>query len=485
MTRKVQVAHLEIAERSRQICKQKSLQPARTVEKCRQSTEMRHGSDIVTRHFTPPVISEQTLGVYMARLTLTSVFLAVCILALAIDSVVAPIAAAGANPHGYFDALVARPDRFVSYSLRDSAQLLQPKYGGYAACNSCPLSVNYSPTTDTNPHRQDAAKLVIEAWRNVNDATVALPIGPSDTTITLSAITSTYQKPRHIKIDKEEMRVEAYFLATNTLNVTRGVGGTVATAHKPGSLVTVSANSVENPLTLPIGTTDNHVYFLTWDAYWTDSWVNTGLTNLKTFQIYGSTSGDQRWWEIQTRFAPSASVAPGFNRNTDVGAATVRGYNSLPAGNANWLFSSGTVYGPGVTDNDPDILPRIGSFIIRPNRWTRYFVRVDQRYNDYDYVDYWVADEATDPVQIYSHIPASLKPPTNSIPALRFEFNTSTIEPRDRGDRDLVTYLRNVVVLRDAANVESLLIRPSATAPLPPPATASAPMIPKNVRVIK
>ena len=121
--------------------------------------------------------------------------------------------------------------------------------------------------------------------------------------------------------------------------------------------------------------------------------------------------------------------------------------------------------GPEVTNKDP-VQPLLGEFAINPNTWTRFWIRIEQRANDYDYVDMWVADENTEPVQIYSHIPVSMHssdtPATNnSIFKSWLEFNTSH-DIFVRGDlRDLVTYVRNFVALiNPPADIAGLLKKP-------------------------
>src|SRR5688572_24362708 len=89
-----------------------------------------------------------------------------------------PITSATAleSPHGYFDALVNRPEHWKSYSLRDQRQLQTRENGGYAHCNACPLAVTYDPTNDPDPRRQDAAKVVIPANRNSLPNQVRVPM---------------------------------------------------------------------------------------------------------------------------------------------------------------------------------------------------------------------------------------------------------------------------------------------------------------------
>jgi hypothetical protein len=71
----------------------------------------------------------------------------------------ASLEAAGEDPHAYFNALVARPDHWKSFSLRSQEQLMK-----YRAADSKPPSVTYDLANDSYPYRQDAAKVLIPAY---------------------------------------------------------------------------------------------------------------------------------------------------------------------------------------------------------------------------------------------------------------------------------------------------------------------------------
>jgi hypothetical protein len=405
--------------------------------------------------------------------------------------------AATTDPHAYFNALVARPDVFKAYSLRPVAgapktspdyanQLLQPKLGGYAACNSCDLWITYGPDTDTDPNKQDAAKVVIPAFIDLGQ-TLGAAISSSDnfaggvTMLSVPGVSSTYQAPRTIRVDNELMTVvdpdgagalKSYDSALGTLYVKRAQFGTVRAAHAAGARLGASSNTIPNAVRLPLGTSDGHTYLFTWDAFWTDSYLSSGLTNHKAFNFI---SGGI-WLEPGAFYASPAS---GFKAGSDVAELNVRSYQN-PNGPASWLASNGDVLGPGTNDNQP-LGPRLTTFIIRPNTWTRYWVQIRQRANDYDYMDFWVADESTDPVQIYRNIPLSVRTtstPANSIQEFLLEFNTST-SSFVRGDtRDFITYVRNFVSLADAGDPTNLLVRPSQV-----PKTG-LPGAPRNVRIL-
>src|SRR5678815_3990762 len=169
----------------------------------------------------------------LAQLTLLGALVA----ALAISSSLENTAsAAAANPNAYFDALAKRSDVFRAYSLRPQAgqprpspyyenQLLRPRDGGYAACNSCDLWITYQPGSDADPHKQDAAKIVVPAFYGTGTTVLATPAGSSDTTLVVSS-TNLNWRGRSILVDREIMLVNSVEMSTNTVGVTRATGDT-------------------------------------------------------------------------------------------------------------------------------------------------------------------------------------------------------------------------------------------------------------------
>lgn len=84
-----------------------------------------------------------------------------------------------------------------------------------------------------------------------------------------------------------------------------------------------------------------------------------------------------------------------------------------------------------------------------------------------DYVSMWMADEQTDAVQLYDRVPMHL-PVNHATPARRgemgrfwLEYNTSTSSLTRPDERDLVSYVRNFVVLR-TGSVDGMLQRPAS-----------------------
>lgn len=394
--------------------------------------------------------------------------------------------AAAADPHAYFDSLTRRNDVFRAYSLRPRTgqprqhpyyenQLLRPRDGGYAACNSCDLWITYNANGDVDPHRQDAAKVVIPAFYGTGTTLLAAGPTASDATLIVTASNNNW-RGRSILVDREIMLVNSVETSTNTVGVTRGTAGTAAVAHKAGSVITINTNTVPNAVRLPLGTSDGHSYLFTWDAYWTDSYLRSGLTNHKAFNFIS----DGIWLEPDAAYNGGSGPAKvaGFNRSTDVAAFQIRSYNSL-GGKANYrdnqTLSRGYL-GPAASDNEP-LSPQLASFTIKPNRWVRFWVLINQRANDYDKVSVWVADENTEPVQTHDQVPVSVR--NGTIEEFVIEFNTSTDE-FVRGDtRDLVSYVRNFVALQDVSSPVTLLQRPIAGE------IAGAPSPPRNLRIVQ
>jgi hypothetical protein len=382
---------------------------------------------------------------------------------------------AAVDPNAYFTSLTSRSDLFKAYSLRPVAgrpksspdyanQLLRPSDGGYAACNSCDLWITY----DANVI--DAAMVRIPAFVQTRE-TLGLSIGATETSVSIPGITPGYQAPHALMIDDEIMQVadpdgSGPLLSIDRTNgiayVKRGQFGTRATSHSAGAALKLSTNTVPNTVRLPLGTTDGHTYLFTWDAMWTDSYLNSGLTNHKAFNLVS----DGIWLEPGARYSAA--------RSGELAELNVRSYNR-PGGATNWASTGGDHTGPGVTATEP-LSPSVSRFYIKPNSWTRYWVQVEQRAGDYDYVDMWMADETTEPVQVYRRLPISVRP--GGIEEFLVEFNTS-LDSFVRGHmRDLVSYVRNVVTLQDAGDPTDLLLRPNAT-------TLRGPSAPRNVRIVR
>jgi hypothetical protein len=391
-------------------------------------------------------------------------------------------------PHAYFEALVARADHWKSYSLREAAHLKIQREGGYVE-GSTNVSVSYAPNTDPDPRAQDAAKVVVPAFTPGTGDPLVQAITPSSLELNLSdkagdvtRVSTSYNvRGRQLKINNEIVITATATApldrATGTLRLSaRGAYGTQAMPHPAGSQVIVGGNSLDNQVRVPAGTFDGATWLFTWDAYFTDSFLTTGIKNYKAFQLE---SGNAIWLEPQVTFTGQPVGPPRFNPAIHIGVTgRMRSYNAV-GGPALWSLSNGNQLGPGVTDNEL-LMPNASDFfLLHPNRWTRWWVRIEQRANDYDLMDAWMADEVEAPVQIYRKLPVSVR--NGRIDRLWVEFNTSTaIIPPERATdfRDLVAYVRNIVILKDPPeDLGSVLLRPGSAQQLP------RPFPPRNLRL--
>ncbi len=418
------------------------------------------------------------------------------------------------GPNDYFTSLVSRSDCYKAYSFRPDAsqptqagncstpnyskQLLSSSSGGYASCASCvPDHLTYNFAGDTDPNKQDAAKIRIEPVGPVVSTLVA-SIGASDTQITVAAADNNWQAcsspcsgGRLIRIDSEYMKVQSRISPTTQSTnvifaVARAQRSSSATSHNAGVGIRLSSNSLEagSVIKPPINTEDGHSYLITWDTYFTSSFLPsiTKITNHKWIQISSWHPGDQRWWEHQMRYDGGTGGTPGFDPTRHIAALGGRSYNAA-GGPADWLLSDGNQTGPNVT-TATNITPRANNFLVYPNRWLRVWMLVDQKYNDYDLVTVWASDEVQEPVLLYNGLQMSVRTtaggigntPPRTIQQFWIEYNTSTDGvPDTRGD--MVSYIKNFAILKDPpSDWSGLRIRPleSVTvSPTPPPPTAT------------
>lgn len=338
--------------------------------------------------------------------------------------------------HAYFDALAARPECIASYSLRDQAQLSQ-----YAQTHSKPFDVNYLYPNDPDPRKQDAAKVIIPTFVDVSD--VHLSADVDAVTITIPTIGGSPSSPRTaLKIDDEVMVIVSG--SAGVLTVTRGQMGTTAASHTAGALILYGTNSVQNQVWLPFpgSSQDGHTYLTTWDAWFGSETkrASSGLINWKTFQFRRMGNSPAIWFEVRTRFdqAPTAN---------DVAQIDGRMYGAM---------------GPNIIRAEP-LWPITGTIPVPAETWVRYWVLIDQRANDWELVTMWAASPVSAPTLIYDRIQmqlATLDGLWNGLHSFQLEFNTST-DALQPGRPPLVCYVRNVVMLRDVANVSAVLVKPS------------------------
>lgn len=214
-------------------------------------------------------------------------------------------------------------------------------------------------------------------------------------------------------------------------------------------VIPADGNNLRNQIRLPL----NHgtqAFVVTWDAWWGEEfgYRTAGIEDYKAFQLE---SGERIWTEIRARFR-RAMRFPGALALTDVrpykGSAEHRG-----------SVVNGTKYGSGSLGG------LLTNFPIAPNTWTRYWVQlVPTGDNGWWEFSLWLADERRKPVALYEK--ARIKPNGSGWDRLWLEYNTSTSQLKP-GRGELVSYVRNVVVLRLAGDV-----RPILQSPVPQPASS-------------
>lgn len=329
----------------------------------------------------------------MHRFALAVVIVAVCLVAKGS----APQAAD--DPHAYFQALTPRADCYRAYSLRPLATETTPikTTHGVADCthsryvNQIPSGamaaggmsfVTYNVAGDTDPQRQDGVKVRIPVfdpiglWEADTDsgtaqATIAENITSSQTTFLINRGGQNFENGKSWlvggpwpsgEIMTQTGRVD------NTVTVLRGQFGTTAKSHSTGTTVQRNNNTLMDARrALPIHT-DGRVsarYLLTWDTYWTDSYVNQGLVAHKLNQITSHAEGQQL---MEYKPLYGGQTNPNFNETTDVGALTMRWYSQS--------LTPGFFQEPGAPIRDQSNNPTHG-FLIKPNRWTRAWLLVE------------------------------------------------------------------------------------------------------------
>jgi hypothetical protein len=364
--------------------------------------------------------------------------------------------------------------------------------GGGVLSKGCPgLSVFYDFDGDTHPQKQDAAKLLIETY---TDPSMCDPgylltntIDADDITLFTSPVNSgTFGPPgqRSIRIDNEAMMIRSctaaeggtaqghgFIAATGMVCVTRGAYGTTPAAHTAGAQIKKSNNAMNPYLHISLGKvvgascvtcpTDGHTYLISWDEFYTDSYliVKTYNAASKTYQLQnGGGTSNGKLWETRLRFDGAQSNASlpavGWNPATDVAAIDVRPYNSTYGGIDTWSLTNGNTMGNnGIIGCGGSCLNnQVGQFIVKPNTWVRFWIKIVQQANDFDLISLYVADENNDAVTIFSNIKmsvsASLQSAHQTMRYFDFEKQDS-LEANGRGqlDYDLVSYARNWFML--------------------------------------
>lgn len=211
-------------------------------------------------------------------------------------------------------------------------------------------------------------------------------------------------------------------------------------------LIPAGANNLRNQVRLPFDHKDGG-FLIVWDAWWGGEFrfESAGIKNYKAFQLE---SGGRIWTEIRSRLQ-RAQRLPGA-----VALVDVRPYG--PSAQRKGSRVGGLNYGGGSLGG------QLANFSIAPDTWTRYWVQLVPR-QDGEWWDLslWVADETREAVQLFEkEAVRPNRPKGKGWDRFWLEYNTSTsaVKPK-RGD--LVSYVRNVVVLRFVGDPAGLLERPA------------------------
>jgi hypothetical protein len=383
------------------------------------------------------------------------------------------VAAAG-DPNAYFNALTSRGDTWTANSLRSQALI-----DGVSAYKPNPW-VTYDSA-------QDAAKAVIPPFVGfVSTASVGADRITFSRALTYNE-KNAMAKLRGLRVDNEIMTVINYTTfgqqfadGDTSVIVNRGQFGTAVASHAPGATSYLSQNSLMDQLRVPLGTSDGNRYLFTWDTRYDTSYLGYDLNTLpvshKEFQL---TAGKNTiWLETQTRADGDDGIGKvsGFDRATHVAVISGRYYADAAAGST---YS-------GLT-NTGEIQPQAGRFFVRANVWTRFWWLIDQRAGDYDYCTLWVSDENTPPVKIFDNMALNARLDGSGVGTIAMwwlEQNTSYDLYRG-STRDLVSWTRNFVALRNPGDVTPLLLQPLAGVPsAPDPSSTTAPKPPTNLRIV-
>ncbi|WP_396625812.1 hypothetical protein [Luteitalea sp.] len=214
-------------------------------------------------------------------------------------------------------------------------------------------------------------------------------------------------------------------------------------------------NSLSPQVRLPLPRSTSG-FLLTWDAWWDEDFAfdRSGIAAYKAFQLE---SGGRIWTEVRSLFRRAAG------RPGEVALVDVRAYgpSERRGGRLGELrFGKDTLGGMKTL------------FGIAPNTWTRYWVLLRPRPSGDGWWEFslWLADERRRAVCLYER--EAIRPRDDGWQRFWLEYNTSKAATKP-GRGALISYVRNVVVLKPLDDMTPVLERP-----LPGPATPRIPLVP-------
>jgi hypothetical protein len=427
------------------------------------------------------------------------------------------ITAAGTGADSYYSTtLLGRGDIWKNYDLRSQATInLYSQISPNAQVTYC----TPQPTCDTDPHRQNAAKIVTPFWTagltTITSAmTAALdywdcltPPVANISCIRLASLSnpSQYSPGRWLKIENEIVEVVDPDgngplltrvndgMGNNGFHIRRAIDGTTAASHSAGSSFQRNTNSVLNQVPLPLGPTDStgtpdgYTYFMTFDWLRTDSYLGHGIGGEKTWQFMcfiKTVTGSKICLEPQNvspEGSTTASICSAYgtptasiNPSTDVGFFQVRHYHPGTT-NADWTLTNGLALGPNTfrLSGGSVACPYLRNYVFKANVRYRFFFRVQQRALNYDLVDLWIASETEDAVKVFENLEWSFDLNPNAqgnygLHEFRIVYlNTSDETPapnRIVNKQDYVNYTWWFVALRQAGVVGDTTLTDAALA---------------------
>lgn len=291
---------------------------------------------------------------------------------------------AAAGPHDYFNDLIARGDCYRAYSFRPQVGIVQgAATQGTADCSkphwaaqlsSAAPSITYAPGSDTDPEKQDGAKVTIPQF--ITQQYVLTSSIDASTTL-IPMVKGSGENNRGIKIDNEIMVINGnYDIANASWPVARAQFGTTAASHTVGTATQFSVNGIAEQVRVPVQTDGSLTarYLFTWDTFYTSSFVNTGLTNHKTAQI-GYISAGKQYIETNASYAGPLRAGPP-NPEWDASGGTATNVASFHAR----FYAQSTT--EGARQDAPGMPLANPPFIMKPSRWTRMWVLVEANAED-------------------------------------------------------------------------------------------------------
>ena len=131
----------------------------------------------------------------------------------------------------------------------------------------------------------------------------------------------------------------------------------------PGRCILCAApRTASSQIRLPLKTEDDHSYFFTWDAYWTDSFLGAGNFNHKAFQFSsGSQDGDAIFLRARCLLPERPRCSCWSVRRAYRGV--FRALVNKMGGLANWMLTDGAASDPTAQAQQP--LGPTSKFLLR------------------------------------------------------------------------------------------------------------------------